>query len=310
MKSHRYLGEKLCFLIGDTCTPESRVIKRKGTVFSFANTAGRSFDITLVLSEAPAYADIVCQCPINVADEDTSKESTRGRTAEEKRRGAERGERELFLVDSVLKELSLLSHLFSSSIRFPSWSSAMFSGSSVNPHSSTSTRCSIVRSDRFQRHPSRIWELARTDDKLLIINVEFLFFPLFFFQRLPRRPIYRYIGSEAVGQRHFFPSWAFIKNYTRLIKTRLPLLLSFSPSSSSSLVTISLEITPRYPNWTCLSNELRDIKVFFLCRIHRFFFFERILQKIYKEEIYAIYYNTLEMVYRYRRKSIRAHIRP
>jgi len=72
-------------------------------------------------------ADIVCQCPINVADEDTSKESTRGRIAGEKRRGAYAESENFFWSDFVLKKLSLslsLSHLFSSSIRFPSRSSS------------------------------------------------------------------------------------------------------------------------------------------------------------------------------------------
>jgi len=52
-------------------------------------------------------ADIVCQCPINVADEDTSKESTRGRIAGEKRRGAYAESENFFWSDFVLKKLSL-----------------------------------------------------------------------------------------------------------------------------------------------------------------------------------------------------------
>jgi len=99
-------------------------------------------------------ADIVCQCPINVADEDTSKESTRGRIAGEKRRGAYAESENFFWSDFVLKKLSLSLSLslpfvlVIDQISLPIFF-LMFSGSSVNPHSSTSTRRSIVRSDHF-----------------------------------------------------------------------------------------------------------------------------------------------------------------
>lgn len=103
----------------------SRHRKKGGYSFSSCeHTCGSlSFDITLVLSGTPAYVDIVCQCPINVADEDDCKESEQ---EEERRR--EKKKREEALRESVLffgrtpvlKELALSLPICSSSIRLPS----------------------------------------------------------------------------------------------------------------------------------------------------------------------------------------------
>jgi len=115
----------------------SRAIKKEGSFSSLCeHTAGRSFDVTLVLSGTPAYADIVCQCPINVADEDNCEERERqsaGGGAAEEKREKRRGRTSLFFgADSVLKEFALFSHLFFIDQIYAPDLPPMFSESSVN----------------------------------------------------------------------------------------------------------------------------------------------------------------------------------
>lgn len=134
----------------DTYHAESRVIKGKGIQFFVLreHTAGRSFDITLVLSGTlPAYADIVCQCPINVADEDNRKECERGRERKngggiekrERRRGGGGRGRAFFGERRFKRTRSPFPFVLRRS-DYPPDLPRCSRGSSVNLRSSTSTR--------------------------------------------------------------------------------------------------------------------------------------------------------------------------